>query len=290
MFLRQNVATLCFLLMFCCALLLLRHPETSAPLIDMSHDRTKIILVGLPRSGSLALYDFFNCHGWKSAHYCCGDEDTNRTHFPCPQTTCGACVHDNMLHQRPAFDKCSDKNTRVFSQFDVETAEPYAYFLPQHYTLPLLQQDYPDAVWILNTRDTPARWADNVMHWHSVTQRFFGSFASSPKDNKPRLAPRPHGLSEVDTRLALDKSIERAYNETAHRERHLWMQQVYQKHTRHVLQQAELYQKKLVLVNVDDPQAGEQLARAFGFPEKSECWRWNAAVLDDDWKYLTLQL
>ncbi|KAL3937217.1 MAG: hypothetical protein SGBAC_007625, partial [Bacillariaceae sp.] len=132
-----------------------------------------IILMGLPRSGSLALHEYFQCQGMTSRHYCCSDvsEDdastaANKTSFPCPnQKTCGDCVLTNLKGaDTKAFDSCSGgsggsdgKLVQVWSAFDVETDQ--GWFLPQHFALGLLHQQYPNAIWILNTRSKPEDWA-----------------------------------------------------------------------------------------------------------------------------------
>lgn len=151
------------------------------------------------------------------------NKQTNGMHFPCPdhQIPCGTCVHANLMRHRPAFQGCADDDnsrgekedtatttairtttstsTTIFSSFDVETSEPFSWFLPQHSALPLLLQkksslsfssstttnhthptttaNEPEdrVVWILNERQTPTQWATNVLHWHSVTQRLLKS-------------------------------------------------------------------------------------------------------------------
>ena len=124
-----------------------------------SVDNIPVILLGFPRSGSLAIHQFFQCHGWNSAHYCCGSDTAERsaTQFPCLDEagpTCGDCVLKNLKGHRPAFTDCKKKgkeenqnnnnnnniinheNMMIWSQFDVETAD--AWFLPQHFALGLL--------------------------------------------------------------------------------------------------------------------------------------------------------
>jgi hypothetical protein len=140
---------------------------------------------------------------------------------------CGECVHANLLHQRPAFHQCtssaaandididnsehrnsnnsnsnnnnSNNDAIVYASFDVETAEPFSWFLPQHFALPLLlsqtQQshneqhnnnnvDMSNVIWILNQRGSADQWATNVLHWYSVTRRLLHTFNVTYHDDE----------------------------------------------------------------------------------------------------------
>ena len=284
--------------------------DSSSLGLQVSAD-SPILILGLPRSGSLALHEFFQCNGLHSAHYCCGGGTTQKTHFPCDDDTdaptCGSCVHDNLLHHRPPFSNCG--SYEVYSQFDVETSNDpiYAWFLPQHYCLPLLHESYPDAIWILNTRETPSRWSDSVLHWYSVTQRLLASFQlpyyyelhdnnnnnNNNKDSNEILLAPTHDLTEQQLRGALERSVQRTLNDTsAHERRRGLLEQVYRNHTARVRDFVRRYPSShhvLLEINVDDPNVGQVLAQAFaGFA--SDCWKWDAVALDDDWKDLSLKL
>jgi hypothetical protein len=262
-------------------------------------ETTTILVLGLPLSGSLALHRFFECNGLESAHYCCGS-DSKKTDFFCGVNvpTCGECLHDrwsesNTKKRNNKEKKCSraDKPS-VWARFDVETADPYAYFLPQHYALSLLQADYPNAIWILNTVQG---WEDHVLHWHSTTERLLNSFHSvlPPFDNQQKevsqvLAPA-QDMDEEVTRQALQTSIEDAYNRTRHNQRRQQLQEIYQIHTLHVMEQAQFYGKRLIRIHMNDPNAGKDLAQHFrGF--RSDCWDFDLQAFQDDWKDLTLRL
>ena len=88
-----------------------------------SYNNNNIVILnmGLPRTGSMALYRFLDCHGICSFHYCCNaindqDDPPRRTGFPCHDMatsttdnhpkhkntqphTCGECVHQNLMRQ-----------------------------------------------------------------------------------------------------------------------------------------------------------------------------------------------
>jgi len=190
---------------------------------------------------------------------------------------------------RPAFQGCG--NYQVFSQFDVESGDPFAWFLPQHYTLPLLYEHYPNATWILNTRETPERWATNVLHWYSVTSRILHSFGLEYHDYEGNITiGLKHGVTNQRLYRELDKGIERAHDPIAHQRRHAQLTMIYKQHSQKVKEFSRRFPSlKLVEINVDDPQAGVVLSQAF--PSMgARCWHFDAAALDNDWQDFSFRL
>lgn len=262
------------LLLLC---ILSSHSEPQKPLV---------LVVGLPRSGSLALYNFFVCNGLKSSHYCC--DGTANTAFPCANhRTCGECVHSNWNASRPAFAGCGG-DAQVYAQFDVESHEPFEWFLPQHYALPLLHRDYPDAVWILNTRSSSNQWATSVLHWYSIANRLLNSFGLLYHKDIPETTIAPlEPLSNQKLYVALEEAVERANDAKEHERRLRELMEVYERHSQQVREFAQSHGRKLIEVTVDDPNAGSGLVAHFpGF--KTDCWKFDADALDNDWKNLEL--
>jgi Sulfotransferase domain len=260
------------------------------------------------------------------------------TKFPCAehQVPCGECVHANLLHQRPAFDQCTrardnddsdhhSENAQVFASFDVETAEPFAWFLPQHFALPLLLSQSTSSnnnvVWILNQRGTAEQWATNVLHWYSVTRRLLHSFdvpyhddsdSSSTLDdldeNDMVATAAARGIVVDETNrhwyTALEQSYRRAYNRTAHERRYAALIDIYHRHATKVTEFVESLSTgadqdnvdrqvpRLIHVSVDDDRTAQHLAETLGLPlEVAEaCWSFDAAALDNDWLDFSLQL
>jgi hypothetical protein len=73
--------------------------------------------------------------------------------FPCgaKELICGACVYENFKNSQHVFQGCGDYQVSYYIQSDVETDDPYAWFLPQHFSLhQALHEVYPDSPWILN--------------------------------------------------------------------------------------------------------------------------------------------
>lgn len=251
---------------------------------------TMILEVGLPRSGSSAIHDYFTCQQQRSSlHYCC---DHTKKQFPCPQQkTIGQTIHTNALTGKPLFEGCGDESSsRVFTGIAVETSEPFGYFLPQHFALPLLyQQQQPPqdnkAVWILPLRRDVETWATSVLHWHSETQRFLASFGLQPKT---RVAPANDQEAARITK-GLQAAVERAYHPQTHARKRQQLQTIYETHTRKVREFSQKHSIRLIEINVDDPRAAERILKT-EFPSiaRPNCWSFDPSTLDDDWKNLTL--
>jgi len=289
-------------------------PTVQALSEDQSNLGKDLILVmGLPRSGSLALHSFFECNGIASSHYCCpssmtkGNDGTQPIKFPCPRQpdstgTCGECVHANLNTSKPAFDGCGGLGVAVYSRFDVESDDDndglFGYFLPQHFTLGLLYKHYPHATWILNTRESSYRWATNVLHWFSETNRFLNSFGVPYHANidpaDVTIGPEKEELTNELLYQEIEVAIERANDAQEHERRKRALQDIYQQHTEKIRDfvQTKGSTIRLIEINVDDPDTGAQLQQAF-FPDTkaaAACWSFDADKLDNDWKDFSLQL
>lgn len=266
-----------------------------------------IILLGLPRSGSAQIHDFFECNGYKSAHYCCDTNDNSsdnsqRSRFPCHDRTCGVCVHSNLLQERDPFVDCSDTIVQVWSRFDVETQDPYSLFLPQHFALSTMHKYYPNARWILNRRSLVTNWATNVLHWHTDTQRLLKAFnvdyyskhiqnVVGHNSFTADMAPAAQLLSKEQIYEHIKNSIERAGNVTEYNRRLQALITIYQHHLK-TIQDADAYYQHvhdLLLLNVDEPDAGDVLVKAFPGTQ-AHCWKFDSQALDEDWKDFSYKL
>ena len=127
-----------------------------------------VISLGLPRSASPAVLDFFQCNGMKTSHYNCVGNCTGTkkdTEFCGDSETagkCGECVSDNIQDGRPPFDGCGDYDvwTQFDGSWDVDTGDAVC-FLPQITELHALHATYPDATLLLATR-RPDLWVKSV--------------------------------------------------------------------------------------------------------------------------------
>ncbi|GKY97687.1 hypothetical protein MPSEU_000726900 [Mayamaea pseudoterrestris] len=259
-----------------------------------------IIILGLPRSGSLQIHEYFECNNYRSAHYCC-DADSNRTRFPCLEQTCGSCVHSNLLKEIPPFQNCKS-NIQVWSQFGVESQDPYAWFLPQEFALSILHKHYPKAKWIINARSSSKRWATNVLHWNTDTHRLLTAYnipyySSNQTDvvgynhYTADMAPDVQNWTADLLYLELKKSLARAGDVREYIRRLQALAQVHDRHVKLVVEANEYFQRShdLVSLNVDDANAGQVLADAF-LGTRADCWRFDGNALDNDWKDFSLKL
>lgn len=266
-------------------LILLPPVKNSTQKASLSDDNFPVILLGLPRSGSIAVHDYFQCHERQSAHYCCGGKSTQ---FPClDEQTCGDCVLKNLQGHRPAFDNCGEVPILVWSQFDVETAD--AWFLPQHFSLGLLHQAYPNATWILNTRGSAREWAESIFHWHSLTRRFLTSFGL-PLDAPhaitiPPPSPRDKVTAE-DIEMDMQRQLDaRVHNDTEHLRKLALLQRIYENHTATVYQWAHQFSSHLFLhINVDDDASLRLLDQVFSLDSAKQGCQWTFQSPTQDWK------
>lgn len=266
-----------------------------------------ILLLGLPKSGSEAIHEFLQCMGVASRHYCCdNNDDAGQTRFPCRQQTCGACVHANLQRSRDhakspdPFTECgplSSVRPIVYSQFDVESEEPFSWFLPQHFALPLLEKH--SGLWILNTREKSSDWATHILHWHSITKRLFRAFDlsyysdSSLQTAKTVVAPTKE-LSVEFLERELDRSLARAKNVTEHERRKTLLAKTYEQHSKFVRDFAQHHQRTVLSIEVDgEPkEISRTLAKALHMDpnEASRCWQFDPIRYGDDWRDFELRL
>ena len=188
-----------------------------------------------------------------------------------------------MQKELPPLEGCG--NYRVWSQFDVETTDPFSWFLPQHHALPLLYEAYPGATFILNRRQNAQDWAESILHWHSKTTRLFESFnldLIQPEDVSPVPETITYEVLVKDMQASLDRvSSDDEWN----RKRRLLMR-IYAEHTEKVKRFAEDYKIPLVEVVVDDPRQGYLLEELFQL--KADCWEFNITEYENDWRNFSL--
>ena len=123
--------------------------------------RSKVFNLGLPKSGSTSMQDFFTCVGRKSFHW-----QYNRTYI-------GDCVLDavtnNVLIEKVRNVKCNYlRGFDVLAQMDYASAKKC--HLPQIMDLNYLNRMYPDALYVLPLRPS-ADWAKSVSGWSDLKDR-----------------------------------------------------------------------------------------------------------------------
>lgn len=199
-----------------------------------------IIVLGLMKCGTSSLRDYFRTNpSNRVSHWKCKGTAPN------PPRYCGQCVSRNVEAGRPPLESCGDYN--VWAQLDVafqpakmtkiSGIDNSSCYFPQVEALRALIDSYPTATFILNHR--PAEhWLQSVIHWHDLRSRLI----------RCNITGLPAGVG------AKDDDMVRFYN----------------RHTGNVLEAFPgPHRKRLVVLEVEDPNAGAVLEAAFGIPRSA---------------------
>ena len=192
-----------------------------------------VINLGLPKSGSTSLRDFFACGNLTASH------------FKCNGSPCGMCVDQNLQAGRPALHGCGDYH--VWAQLDwapigLPIKPKKRCFFPQLSALKELHEQYPEATFVLPTRP-PRHWIASVGNWQHDDYNMREVLAAC---NLPGLPP---GRKPSDTELA----------------------SFYVHHSRTVRTfVANHPSHTLIEFDLEEPGAAQKLALASGVP--ATCW------------------
>ena len=192
-----------------------------------------IINLGLPKSGSTSLRDFFACG------------KLNASHFKCEKGPCGMCAHKNIEAGRPPLEGCG--NYDVFAQLDwapigLPIPKDAPCFFPQLSALKELHKQHPKATFVLPTRP-PMHWIASVDGWKH------GSYRMRQVLAKCRLPGMPAGRGPDDAELAA----------------------FYVRHSREVRKFVEDHPShKLIEFDLESPHVAKHLAAETGVPPR--CW------------------
>jgi len=164
--------------------------STGVSLEQGNATRPMIIVIGMPKSGTETISEFFQCNAWSTSHWSCplgaGLWAANRTFPAHPFPACGNCmtrwvtdmagrpVHDGSASLRSA---CG--NYDVFAQVDYEPA--HACMFPQVFFLTTLLSYLPHACFILNTRPT-SHWLKSVRGWPGMMGRLTDACPIHPRN------------------------------------------------------------------------------------------------------------
>lgn len=113
-------------------------------------------VVGMPKSGTSSIAQFFRCGGYRVSHQTCGSQ------------TCARCIWNNLQDGRAILHGCDQYD--VYTQLDEDgLGQDHFCFFPQ-LNLTRLHQAYPSSTFILNVRN-PIHWVDSVNDWNSLRTR-----------------------------------------------------------------------------------------------------------------------
>lgn len=203
---------------------------------DIDTPPPKYITLGMPKSGSSAVHAFMLCNGVPSVH--------QRFEHGGKNYALGSCIHENAKRGKPLL--AGIRSVSV-SQMDEEFSfEQGGCFFPQISYLAGLFADYPDATFILHTRD-PLAWLRSADHWGHMLHRIAVC-------NLPTLE------------LPLSQHVRQNHTVLFARMLELYQDQAYRVRT-----MAARYGAKLYDLNIDSPDAPRALSRDFGF--NASCWR-----------------
>ena len=136
-----------------------------------------VINIGLPKSASTSVLDFFQCNGMKTSHHNCEANCTGarKGHEFCGDSEkagkCGECVYDNIHDGQAPFEGCGDYD--VWAQFDGSwnVEKDAACFLPQVTELHAIHAAYPDATFVMATRK-PDIWVKSLTDMPKLRDAF----------------------------------------------------------------------------------------------------------------------
>ena len=225
----------------------IRNGKTSATGQPPLKLETPIFVVGMPKSGTTSVFNFFSCAGVVSQHYCCcGDVSDHR---PCYSPIMADCIMDNKKNGRPMLENCGDYD--VYGELDGEQIYSVknatngmeeklgGHFLPQVFELDWIHKEYPNATLILPLRNSKT-WAASVSRWFNMRHRI---------QNEYIYMNRSEEVVNVGNPLV----------------------NLYEKHTTNIVKFVQEHPShKLILFEITDPNAGKVLADASGLPE--HCW------------------
>jgi hypothetical protein len=208
-----------------------------------------ILVVGLPKAGTSSLFGFFHCNGLYSQHwYCCGEQREFNQGGP---GTMADCMLYNLQHDLYILEGCGDYD--VYTEINgprrmagkIPWSHPRAHiFLPQHYYLQEIHEQYPQATLILNTRPTH-EWVQSVRTWGNMLARQFANEVHSMEGSE---LPLPRGLQ-------MDLFLTKLFDDHS-----ALVKEFVKQHPSHTL----------IEVDISKNETGKVLADAFGLEER--CW------------------
>eukprot|EP00550_Attheya_septentrionalis_P011363 CAMPEP_0198303732 /NCGR_PEP_ID=MMETSP1449-20131203/57041_1 /TAXON_ID=420275 /ORGANISM="Attheya septentrionalis, Strain CCMP2084" /LENGTH=451 /DNA_ID=CAMNT_0044006239 /DNA_START=39 /DNA_END=1394 /DNA_ORIENTATION=- len=260
---------------------------------------TPILVVGMPKTGTTSIRDFFRCNGHNASHWKCatdtmtmGGPDSLRKKA-IKGKYCAQVIKDNIANNRPALQDTG--NYQVYAQMDVELPEvavmqgvlPFACYMPQVNDLEKLSASYPKATFILNTR-IYAQMDVELPH-ETVFEgimRPFACYMPQVNDLEQLSASYPKATFILNTRnasrwvnslrtfLDFDEKLKQcdlkgfpAGTGDTNEE----FEAFFHEHAQNIRNFVKNHPSHtLIEVNIEDPNAGTQLAEAFG--QNAKCW------------------
>jgi hypothetical protein len=189
--------------------------------------RPKVILVGMPKSGTTSLGGLFRSAGFSTCDFRCTIGNQTRVYI-------AACIRQAIVDGNPPFATCGDYE--AYSQIDMGNPGGNCYF-PAIQALEEIHKENPTAVLVLNLRNV-THWTSSVLHWPPYIR------ASDPLSLSNRLVKCEAGPKSTSPEAL-------AYWYCEHTQR---IREFVARHPSHTL----------VEVDIEDAASGEKLANFFG--------------------------
>lgn len=247
-----------------------------------------VIVVGLPKAGTSSVFSFFQSQRFRCQHwYCCGKQYDPQIAASNGPLQMGECILRNLalntnnsqklsmlsgcgnydVYAEINGDRPAGGNSSGFlledGTYDSKSPGPRI-FLPQHFNLQQLHEEFPNATWILNLRDSSS-WAKSVLKWRDLGDQFVNEYYM-----KHQIHKIPRNLTEKQSFL---KTIYDEHSEL--------IRSFVRSHPSHAL----------IELNITDDEAGNVLADAFGLQKdkwvqknrNSVSWRIRNNLIANTW-------
>mmetsp|Transcript_14160 Transcript_14160/g.30960 ORF Transcript_14160/g.30960 Transcript_14160/m.30960 type:complete len:407 (+) Transcript_14160:631-1851(+) len=195
------------------------------------------LVMGLPRMGTASLREFFSCIGLKTSNQFCSGHGGLRN-----LSTCSQIIQSNVMRGLPAFHETGDYE--VYTQMGLEyissaaeDSHDFCYF-PQIEALEEIHAQYPDATFVLNTRNV-FKWLESV-----------------------------NGHMDLAKRLALCNITGYLQTDVTSPSDLLLLYSLHEKRIKDFVEQNPSH--RLVEIDIDSPDAGKVLVQKFG--GDASCW------------------
>jgi hypothetical protein len=193
--------------------------------------RPKIILVGMPKSGTTSVGGFFRSAGFSTCDDKCIAGGQKRV-------TIATCIRQAVVDGKPPLATCGDYEAYAQADVAYPDAKVGCYF-PQIQALEAIHNENPSAVFVLNLRNV-THWTTSVWNW------------------PPNVPPGPSHPMSLSYRLG---KCEVGPNSTSPEALAAW----YCEHTLRIREfVAQHPSHTLVEVDIEDAASGEKLANFFG--------------------------
>eukprot|EP00978_Attheya_sp_CCMP212_P016136 scaffold42005_cov40-Attheya_sp.AAC.1 len=208
--------------------------------VDLSEAVYPLLVMGMPKVGTTSIQKFFQCNGLTASHYNCNAPGKEKQ-------VCGSTIRENVLQGSPPLEGLVD-DFQVFAEMDHITRDDC--YVPQIQALDEIHAHYPNATFILNTRNAK-NWLKSIKHWNNMDKRLrwcnLPGFPSAVAGEESTGLPEGVGDSDADLLTFFKDHNNRIRNFVS-------------THPSHAL----------IEIDVDAPEAGDVLSAAFG--GNAHCW------------------